>query len=77
MQKLREEIDDPDLQDLAPRTAVVAVVVVAALAAGIGIALYRRRRRRSLIARLQAALPEVDDLRQSLKRPLERVVKAL
>ena len=77
MQKLREEIDDPDLQDLAPRTAVVAVVVDAALAAGNGIAHYRRRRRRSLIARLQAALPEVDDLRQSLKRPLERVVKAL
>jgi hypothetical protein len=42
---------------------VVAGVMVAALAVGVGWMVYQRRRRRSLIERLQAAIPDaVKDL---------------
>jgi hypothetical protein len=56
---------------------MAAVLVVAIVAAGIGFVIYRRRRRLSLARRLQHALPDVDDIRASIKKPLERVVKAL
>ena len=75
--KLRDEIDRPSINEIAPTAGLVAVVVAAALAAGVGFVIFRRRRRRSLMKRLQDALPEMDDIRASLKRPLERAVKVL
>jgi hypothetical protein len=53
------------------------VLVVAIVAAGVGFVIYRRRRRLSLARRIQNALPDVDEVRASIKKPLERVVRAL
>jgi chorismate mutase len=72
-----DEIDRSSLEAIAPRAGVAAGLLIAALALGVGFVIYRRRRRRSLAERLQNALPDVDELRASLKRPLERAVKAL
>jgi hypothetical protein len=77
MGSLKDAIDRPALQDIDPKAGVAAVVVLAAVVAGVGFIIYRRRQRRSLLKRLQNALPEMDDLRASLKRPLERAVKVL
>jgi hypothetical protein len=78
MDKLRQELDDrPAIREVAPMAGVAAILVVAALAAGAGFVIYRRTRRRSLARRLQSMIPDVDDLRASVKKPLERVVKAL
>jgi hypothetical protein len=77
MEKLRQELDRPAIREVAPMAGVGAIVVVAALAAGAGFLIYRRTRRRSLARRLQNMLPDIDDLRASMKKPLERVVKAL
>jgi hypothetical protein len=77
MRSLREEIDRPAIGEMAPMAGVAVVLVVAALVAGAGFVIYRRRRRRSLANRLQNMLPDVDELRASVKKPLERVVKAL
>ena len=66
-----------------PRQAYVAAgFVIVAAAVGVGWMVYRSRRRRSLIDRLQGALPDsVKDLPQGLrdqvKKPLERAVRAL
>jgi Flp pilus assembly protein TadB len=76
-ERLSREIDQPSIKEIAPAAGLVAVVVAVALAAGVGLVMYRRRRRRSLVKRLQDALPEMDELRASLKRPLERAVKVL
>jgi NAD(P)-dependent dehydrogenase (short-subunit alcohol dehydrogenase family) len=59
------------------RVGIGAAVVLALLVAGAGFVIIRRRRRRSLAKRLQEALPELNDLRATLKRPLQRAVKAL
>jgi uncharacterized protein HemX len=75
--KLSDEIDHPSIKEMGPTAGLVAVVVAAALAAGVGFVIYRRRRHRSLVKRLQDALPEMDEIRASLKRPLERAVKVL
>ncbi|MDQ2944032.1 MAG: hypothetical protein M3R21_10245 [Candidatus Dormibacteraeota bacterium] len=77
MGTLKEAIDDPAIQEMGPKARIAAVLAVAAVAAGIGLVIYRRRRRRSLMQRLRDALPEVDDIRASLKRPLARAAKAL
>ena len=77
MRSLKEEVDRPAIREIAPMAGVAAVVVVAALVAAAGFVIYRRRRRRSLAQRLQHMLPDVDDIRASVKKPLERVVKAL
>ena len=76
-QKLRDQMDRPSIKEIGPTAGIVAVAVAAALAAGVGLVIYRRRRRRSLMRRLQDALPEMDDIRSSLKRPLERAAKVL
>jgi hypothetical protein len=75
--RLRREIDEPSIKEMRPGTGLLAVMAVAALAAGVGFVVYRRRRRRSLVKRLQDVLPEMDDVRAILKRPLERAVKVL
>ena len=77
MRSLREEIDRPAIREMAPMAGVAAVLVVAALVAGAGFFIYKRMGRRSLADRLQNMLPDVDELRASVKKPLERVVKAL
>ena len=76
-EKTRDEIERPAIKEVDPRAGMAAVLVVALVAAGVGFVIYRRRRRVSLARRLQHALPDVDDLRASIKKPLERVVKAL
>ena len=76
-ERLKSEIDRPAIKEIDPRAGMAAVLVVALVAAGVGFVLYRRRRRLSLASRLQHALPDVDDIRASIKKPLERVVRAL
>jgi hypothetical protein len=76
-ERLKSEVDRPAIREVDPRAGMAAVLVVAIAAAGIGFVIYRRRRRLSLARRLQHALPDVDDIRASIKKPLERVVKAL
>ena len=76
-ERLKSEVDRPAIREVDPRAGMAAVVVVAIVAAGIGFVIYRRRRRLSLARRLQDALPDIDDIRASIKKPLERVVKAL
>jgi sensor c-di-GMP phosphodiesterase-like protein len=77
LQEKLDEIDRSSIEAMAPRAGIAAGVLIAAIALGVGFVIYRRRRRRSLAARLQNALPDVGELRASLKRPLERAVKAL
>ena len=74
--KLKDEIDRPAITEVG-RTGMAAVLVVVIVASGVGYLIYRRRRRLSLAGRLRNALPDVDDLRASIRHPLERVVKAL
>jgi LPXTG-motif cell wall-anchored protein len=77
MDAIRERVDQPAIREVAPMAGVAAVLLVAALVAGAGFVIYRRRRRRSLADRIQNMLPDVDELRASVRKPLERVVKAL
>jgi hypothetical protein len=74
---VKEAFDRPWLQDMGPKAGMAAVVVLAVVAAGAGFIIYKRRQRRTLLKRLRDALPEVDELRATLKRPLERAVKVL
>ena len=77
MENLREAIDRPAIRDMAPKAGVAAVVVLVAVIAGVGFLIYKRRQRQTLMQRVQDALPEMDDLRATLKRPLRRAVKIL
>ncbi|HXC79846.1 MAG TPA: hypothetical protein VNU19_22655 [Candidatus Acidoferrum sp.] len=77
MESPKDKTDRPSPQEMAPRAGVAAIVVLAVVAAGLGFVVYRRSRRRSLIRRVQEAMPELDEIRASLKRPLERAVKVL
>ena len=77
MKNVREAIDRPAMQDMAPRAGAAAVVVLAAVVVVVGFVIYKRRQRRTLLKRLRDALPEMDDVRASLKRPLQRAVKVL
>ena len=77
MDKLKDRIDRPSMEEIAPKAGVAAIVFLAMVAAGIGFVIYRRRQHNSLMKRLQAAMPEMDEIRASLKRPLERAVKVL
>jgi hypothetical protein len=77
METLKNKIDRSSVQEIAPQAGVAAIVVLAVVAAGVGFVIYKRRQRRSLMKRLQDAMPEMDEIRASLKRPLERAVKVL
>jgi negative regulator of sigma E activity len=77
MQDLREAIDRPAIREMAPKAGVAAAVVLVAVIAGVGFLIYKQRRRQTLMQRVQDALPEMDDLRATLKRPLRRAVKIL
>ena len=77
MESPKDKIDRPATQEIAPRAGVAALVALAVVAAGVGFALYKRRKRRSLMKRVHDAMPEIDEIRASLKRPLERAVKVL
>ena len=77
METLKDNIDRRSMQEMAPKAGVAAIVVLCVVAAGVGFVIYKRRRRRSLLRRLQEAMPEMDEIRASLKRPLERAVKVL
>ena len=77
MKKANEMIDNPAIRDVDPRAALAGVFVIAAVVAGVGFVIYKRRQRRTLMKRIQDALPEMDDVRASLKRPLKRAVKVL
>jgi NAD(P)-dependent dehydrogenase (short-subunit alcohol dehydrogenase family) len=72
-----DEMEGSDMPAMDARVGIGAAVVLALLVAGAGFVIIRRRRRRSLAKRLQEALPELNDLRATLKRPLQRAVKAL
>jgi membrane protein insertase Oxa1/YidC/SpoIIIJ len=77
METLEDKIDRPAMQEMAPRAGVAAIVVLAVVAVSVGFVIYKRRQRRSLMQRLQDAMPEIDEIRASLKRPLQRAVKVL
>jgi hypothetical protein len=77
MEDLKQKIDRPAMQEMAPRAGLAAIVALAAVAAAVGFVIYKRRSRRSLMKRLHDAMPEMDEIRASLKRPLERAVKVL
>jgi hypothetical protein len=76
--KLQEESTEEAGEDieptLDPRVGIPAAVVIAVLVAGAGFVTIRRRRRRSLMKRLQNALPELDKVTATLKRPLRRTI---
>jgi hypothetical protein len=77
MENVKDKLDRPDVQEMAPKAGVAAIVVLAVVAAGVGFVIYKRRQRRSLMKLLQDAMPEMDEIRASLRRPLERAVKVL
>jgi len=76
-EKQKDEIDRPAIREIDPRAVLAATLVVAIVAAGVGLVIYRRRRRTTLATRFKDALPDIDELRASIRKPLERVVKAL
>jgi hypothetical protein len=77
MENLKKKIDRPAAHEMTPQAGLAVIVVLAVVAAGAGFVIYKRRQRVSLLKRLQDAMPEMDEIRASLKRPLERAVKVL
>jgi hypothetical protein len=77
MENVKSRLDRPDIMEMAPKAGVAAIVALAVVAAGVVFVIYKRRSRRSLVKRLQDAMPEMDEIRASLKRPLQRAVKVL
>ena len=67
-EKWNDEVESSEIPALDPRIGIAAAVVLAAVVVGVGIVIFQHRRRQSLLSRLQDALPEVDDLRASLRR---------
>jgi hypothetical protein len=64
--------DQMGAENMSRAGMVVAGVMVAALAVGVGWMVYQRRRQRSLIERIQAAIPDVvkdlpDEVRARVK----------
>jgi len=77
MKNVKSRLDRPDIKEMAPRAGLAAIGALAVVAAAVGFVIYKRRQRRSLMKRLQDAMPEMDEIRASLRRPLERAVKVL
>jgi hypothetical protein len=77
MENLKDRIDRPALREMAPKAGLAAIAALVVVAAGVGFVIYKRRQRRPLMRRLQDAMPEMDEIRASLKRPLGRAVKVL
>lgn len=82
---IQRSLEDMQKQvpDRVPREVIMATGIAALMmAVGIGWMIYHRRQRRTLMQKLQGALPGSmrdipDELRAKAKKPLERAVKAL
>lgn len=80
---IQRSLDDMQKQvpDRVPREVIMATGIAAVVVAvGVGWMIYRTRRRRTLMQKLQEALPGSvrelpDELRARAKKPLERVTK--
>ncbi|OLE02292.1 MAG: hypothetical protein AUG94_00645 [Actinobacteria bacterium 13_1_20CM_4_66_15] len=69
------EIKEIDVRQLPPVAFLAAGVAVAAVAVGMGWIVYRSRRRRTLVQRLQDALPEgVRELPGGLRDQVRRAL---
>jgi hypothetical protein len=77
MENVKSRLDRPEIKEMAPKAGLAAIGALAVVVAAVGFVIYRRRQHRSLVKRLQDAMPEMDEIRASLKRPLERAVKVL
>lgn len=69
---ISEMQDEIGSENMSRAGMVVAGVMVAALAVGVGWMVYQRRRQRSLIERMQAAIPDAvkelpDEVRARIK----------
>ncbi|TMB45621.1 MAG: hypothetical protein E6J53_06055 [Chloroflexi bacterium] len=72
---IQSQIDQMDRETLQRAGMVVGAVVALSVAVGVGWVIYRRSRRRTLVERLQDAIPEaVRDLPDQVR---ERARKAL
>jgi hypothetical protein len=71
------EIKELDVRQMPPAAYIAGAVMATAIAAGVVWMLFRRRRRRTLVQRMQDALPEkIRDLPDKV-RDLPGVKKAL
>jgi hypothetical protein len=77
MENVKSRLDRQDIKEMAPKASLAAIGALLVVAAAVGLVIYKRRQRRSLMKRLQDVMPEMDEIRASLKRPLERAVKVL
>ena len=75
VEKSLGEIKQVDVRQLPPVAFLAAGLAVAALAVGVGWVVYRSRRRRTLVQRLQDALPEgVRELPGGLREQVRRAL---
>jgi hypothetical protein len=75
IEKSLQEIRDLDMRQIPPAGFLVAGLVVAAAVVGVGWMVYRTRRRRTLVQRIQDALPEgVRDLPGGLRDQVKRAL---
>jgi len=75
VEKSLEEIRELDMRQIPPAGFLVAGLVVAAAVVGVGWMVYRTRRRRTLVQRIQDALPEgVRDLPGGLREQVKRAL---
>src|SRR2546430_7907638 len=76
MERSLDEMKEMEMPKLPPAGLVAAGLVTAVVAVGIvGWLVYRSRRRRTLVQRLQAALPDsVRDLPQGVRAQVKRAL---
>ena len=77
MESVKHRLDRQEIREMAPKAGLAVAFGALAVVAGVAFIIYRRRQRRSLMKRLHDAMPEMHEIRASLKRPLERAVKVL